>query len=155
MSATPPQIPYTVRRIVKWGECDPAGIVYTPRFLDWVIEAAESFFAEAVGVDWFQLNQTYGLGSPSVSTKIDFRKPIQYGQPFTIEVLVRKLTRSTITYVMRGRDEPGDLCFEAELVSCIIDHKRMKSVTIPDHIRQPILDYQAATAAIVEGNASA
>jgi 4-hydroxybenzoyl-CoA thioesterase len=146
-----PLIPYIIRRTVKWGECDPAGIVYTPRFLDWILEAAESFFADIVGVDWFQLNQRDGLGSPSVSTKIDFRKPIKHGDPFSICVLVRKLTRSTITYVMRGRNGAGELCFEAELVSCIIDHRKMKSVSIPDHIRQPILDYQAATAAILKG----
>lgn len=147
--------PYIVRRIVKWGECDPAGIVYMPRFLDWVLEAAESFFADVVGVDWFQLNKRYGLGSPSVSTKLDFRKPIQFGQPFTIEVLVLRLGRSTITYAMRGRNEAGELCFEAELVSCIVDHSRMKSVNIPDHIRQPIMAYQAATAAILEKDTAA
>ncbi|HEX6957407.1 MAG TPA: thioesterase family protein [Ferrovibrio sp.] len=153
MSAPPN--PYTVRRIVKWGECDPAGIVYTPRFLDWVLEAAESFFAEVVGVDWFQLNQKYGLGSPSVSVKLDFRKPIQFGQPFTIEVLVRRLSRSTITYAMRGRNGAHELCFEAELVSCIVNHAQMKSVAIPDDIRQPILAYQAATAAVLEKDAAA
>ena len=153
MSGQP--IPYTVRRIVKWGECDPAGIVYTPRFLDWVLEAAESFFAEVVGVDWFQLKQTHGLGSPSVSTTIDFRKPIKHGEPFTIEVLVKKLSRSTITYAMRGRNGAGELCFAAELVSCIIDAARVKSVSIPDVIRQPILDYQAATAALLEGDITA
>lgn len=149
MSGLP--IPYTVRRTVKWGECDPAGIVYTPRFLDWVLEAAESFFADIVGVDWFHLNQRDGLGSPSVSTRIDFHKPIKHGEPFTIEVLVRRLSRSTITYAMRGRNGAGELCFSAELVSCIIDNARMKSVTIPDHIRTKITDYQAATAALLEG----
>lgn len=149
MSALP--IPYTIRRTVKWGECDPAGIVYTPRFLDWILEAAESFFADVVGVDWFHLNQRDGLGSPSVSTRIDFHKPIKHGEPFTIEVLVRKLSRSTITYTMRGRNGAGELCFSAELVSCIIDNARMKSVSIPDAMRARITEYQAATAALLEG----
>src|SRR5690606_36713137 len=111
-----------------------------------------SFFADIVAVDWFQISQRNGLGSTSVRTKIDFRKPIKRGDPFSISVVLRKLTRSTITYVRRGRNGAGELCFEAELVSCIIDHRKMKSVSIPDHIRQPILDYQAATAAILEGD---
>lgn len=149
MSGQP--IPYTVRRVVKWGECDPAGIVYTPRFLDWVLEAAESFFAEIIGVDWFQLKTTHGLGSPSVSTTLEFRKPITHGEPFTIEVLVRRVSRSTITYAMRGRNAAAELCFRAELVSCIVDAQKVKSVTIPDAIRQPILNYQTATAALLEG----
>ncbi len=28
--------PFVVRRRVKWGECDPAGVVYTPSFSEYV-----------------------------------------------------------------------------------------------------------------------
>ncbi|MGA8291299.1 MAG: hypothetical protein WB820_02120, partial [Rhodoplanes sp.] len=34
---------FTVRRIVNWGDCDPAGIVYTPRVLDYVCETIDAF----------------------------------------------------------------------------------------------------------------
>ena len=32
--------PLTVRRRVRWGECDPAGVVYTATFADYAISAA-------------------------------------------------------------------------------------------------------------------
>lgn len=31
------QLPFVVRRRVKWGECDPAGVVYTVTFSEYVI----------------------------------------------------------------------------------------------------------------------
>lgn len=37
--------PLVIRRRVKWGDCDPAGVVYTPMFSEYVISAAELFTA--------------------------------------------------------------------------------------------------------------
>ncbi len=39
--------PVKVRRRVRWGECDPAQVVYTPRFADY-LAAAYSWFARLV-----------------------------------------------------------------------------------------------------------
>jgi acyl-CoA thioester hydrolase len=36
-------LPFTVRRRVKWGECDPAKVVYTVTFSEYVISVAELF----------------------------------------------------------------------------------------------------------------
>ena len=38
------ELPLVVRRRVKWGECDPAGVVYTVSFSEYVISAAELFY---------------------------------------------------------------------------------------------------------------
>jgi len=35
-------IPLVIRRRVKFGDCDPAGVVYTVTFGEYVISAAES-----------------------------------------------------------------------------------------------------------------
>ncbi len=36
-------LPFTVTRTVKRGDCDPAGIIYTPRVLDYAMEALEAW----------------------------------------------------------------------------------------------------------------
>ncbi|MBP6819512.1 thioesterase family protein [Ferrovibrio sp. MS7] len=145
----PPYSPdrlFAIERVVQWGEADPAGIVYTTQFLDYVIETVESFWREQIGCSWYHLHKRHNLGSPTVSSKLDFQKPLRAADPFTVELRIPRLTRSTITFHIVGRNAAGESCFTGELVSCIIDDQAVRSVTIPDWIRQPIEAYRTATA---------
>ncbi len=40
---------FVVQRRVRWGECDPAEVVYTPQFAHYVVAAVDDFFQEVVG----------------------------------------------------------------------------------------------------------
>ncbi|MBP7065580.1 thioesterase family protein [Ferrovibrio sp.] len=142
-----PDRPFTVARVVQWGEADPAGIVYTTQFLDYVMETVEAFWRERIGVSFYQLHQQHHLGSPTVSSRLDFQKPLRSGEAFTVELRIPRLSRSTITFSILGRNLAGEGCFTGELVSCIIDDQKVRSVAIPDWIRQPIETYRAATGA--------
>ena len=55
---------FTQTRVIKWGECDPAGIVYTPRILDYAMETVEAWYRDVLGVPWVKLNAELHLGSP-------------------------------------------------------------------------------------------
>ncbi len=33
--------PFSIKRMVRWGDCDPAGIVYSPRVFDNAVETVE------------------------------------------------------------------------------------------------------------------
>ena len=57
--------PFSVRRTVIWGDCDPAGIVYTPRVLDYAMEILEAWYREVLGVSWLKLNREMGMGAPT------------------------------------------------------------------------------------------
>jgi len=140
-----PDHPYTQNRVVQWGECDPAGMVYTTQFLDYVMETVEGFFRDVIGFGFLEMHKKHGYGSPTISTKLDFQKPLRGGDPFMVELRIAKLSRSTITYDIKGRNKAGEVCFTGAHVSCIIDEKIVKSVEIPDVIRAPIERYIAAT----------
>ena len=51
---------FTVRRIVNWGDCDPAGIVYTPRVLDYACETIDAFLREELNASWWQVSGRAG-----------------------------------------------------------------------------------------------
>lgn len=150
-----PDRPYKISRIVGWGDCDPAGIVYTPRFLDWSMEAAEGFWRDIIGADWYALRTQHGMGSPSVSIHMEFQKPLAAGESFDVEVRIPKLSRATITFALTGRNKAGESCFTTELVSCVIDAKAFRSATIPDKFREPVARYIAATASSAPGDTAA
>ncbi len=76
MDAAPPSDPetgpFTFTRRVKWGDCDPAGIIYTPRVLDYAMEILEAWYREVVGVPWLALMRDKSLGVPTVRAELDF-----------------------------------------------------------------------------------
>jgi len=74
------------RHLIEWGECDPAGIVYYPRYFALFDHATTLLISRASGLNKFQLLRTYGMvGYPMVDTQAKFHKPNRYGDEVTIE----------------------------------------------------------------------
>ena len=137
-------VPFVLRRRVQWGETDPAGIVYTARFLDYAVEAAEAWFSATVGYDWFKLNRELGIGSPMAHASLDFLQPLFPAEDFTLTVLVEAFGRSSITLRIAGRNLKGETCFQAKLVPVLIDPAKLKSRPMPADFAAKIAAYQQA-----------
>jgi len=81
---------FTYRRpvFVSWGDCDPAGIVFNPRFFHMFDTNTWAMFSEALGVEVPKINATYDLlGIALVDVKANFMKPAKFGD--TIEIASR------------------------------------------------------------------
>ncbi|MBM3569174.1 MAG: acyl-CoA thioesterase [Alphaproteobacteria bacterium] len=134
---------YVHRRVVAWGDCDPARIVYTPKFLDYALEAAEALFARLVGVDWYRLNLERGQGQPLVHADLDFVSAARPGDRLLLAVRIAALSRATLTYRVEARLAKGGRCFDATLVSVLIDTRRFKSISWPKDYRRRLAAYAA------------
>ncbi|WP_374634235.1 acyl-CoA thioesterase [Ferrovibrio sp.] len=140
-----PDHPFYAARIVQWGECDPAGMVYTTQFLDYVMETLEAFWRQVVGFDFQQLHLRHGLGAPTVSSHLDFQHALKAGEPFRVELRIKEIRRATIRFDFRGVNQAGIVCFSADHVSCIVNAAKLKSESVPPFIREPMQAYQQAT----------
>ncbi len=143
--ATPDAFPraYVQRRIVKWGECDPFGIVYTPRILDYALEAAEGWYRDVVGVPWSALNAERRMGSPTVHAAIDFLRPVVCDQSLALKLRVTELGRSTVVFQIAGDSGASAAVshFRVRLKICLIDLTRLRPVAMPDDFRARILAF--------------
>ncbi len=148
VDATPPSEknshPFTVTRTVKWGDCDPAGIIYTPRVLDYAMEILEVWYREVVGVSWLTLNRERSMGVPTVRAELDFLAAPQPDQDMVLDLLVEDLGRSSITILVTGRDRAGKAYFRAKLISCFITRPAFKPTAIPPEFRDRIQAYRKA-----------
>jgi 4-hydroxybenzoyl-CoA thioesterase len=73
------------RVTVRFGDCDPAGIVFFPNFLRWMDEASLEFFRSCGVPPWNQLVRTRGIvGTPVLEIHTKFNKSATFGE--TIEV---------------------------------------------------------------------
>jgi 4-hydroxybenzoyl-CoA thioesterase len=101
-------IAWHTTRIVRFGHCDPAGIVYYPRFLDLVHEAKEDWFRVALGWPFAHFIGDLGLGFPIVHLDAEFRVPSRLGDELDVALTVPNLGGSSmhLHYERPGRRQP-------------------------------------------------
>jgi 4-hydroxybenzoyl-CoA thioesterase len=129
---------------IRWGDCDPAGIVYFPRFFERFHDAMERWFGEALGLPYDHLITSRRLGLPAVHTEADFRVPCRFGERLVVELRVGKLGRSSIELGYRvmvdGESEPRltgrTVCALMDLDPARPSHAR--AVPWPDELRARI-----------------
>jgi 4-hydroxybenzoyl-CoA thioesterase len=101
MTATEPVSPpsgFTVTRdlVVEWGHCDPAGIVFNPRFFEFFDWSTALLMEAVTGHPKARMLAHYGLvGIPLVATEAKFLHPARYGDRATIESTVVEVGRSS------------------------------------------------------------
>ena len=96
----------TARRI-EWGECDPAGIVFYPRFFAMFDNATTLLFSAALGMTKYQFLAKYDCaGYPMVDTRARFLVPARFGDDVTIETSITEIKRSSfqITHLLKKAD---------------------------------------------------
>ena len=81
--------------LIEWGDCDPAGIVYYPRYSVFFDNAANALMAK-VGLPKHEVMERYQLfGMPMVETRVKFSIPSRWGERVVIESRVEEWRRSS------------------------------------------------------------
>lgn len=80
---------------VEWGDCDPAGIVYYPRFFE-MFDSCTSALFESAGFPKQEMLAEYGLaGIPMVETSAKFFVPSSFGDTVTVESRILEWGKSS------------------------------------------------------------
>lgn len=119
---------------VSWGDCDPAGILYTPKVFEYCTRLLEEWFGEVAGITWAGLI-AQGLGAPMVHAECDFISPMAVGSELVVTLALERLGTTSLTFSFEGRGGDGTLRFRASLVSCFMNRAEAKAVPIPEAIR--------------------
>jgi 4-hydroxybenzoyl-CoA thioesterase len=81
---------------IEWGDCDPAGIVFFPRYFAMFDSCTTALFSQALGMSKFKLFKHYRFaGYPMVDTRARFLSPARFGDDVTIETAVTEIKRSS------------------------------------------------------------
>ena len=124
--------------LIEWGHCDPAGIVFNPRFFEWFDACTAGLFA-LVGLPKPQLIKTYGIvGIPLVETRARFIMPSKFGDMVTIESSITGFKRSSFE-VEHKLFNAGALAVEGYETRVWVgrhpdDPSRIKSQAIPQEV---------------------
>src|SRR5215207_7038738 len=81
---------------IEWGHCDPAGIVFYPRYFEIFDASTTALFERALGMTKFQFLKHYDfVGYPMVDTRAKFAIPTRFGDDVVVESTISELRRSS------------------------------------------------------------
>jgi 4-hydroxybenzoyl-CoA thioesterase len=87
---------FTRKLTIEWGHCDPAGIVFNPRFFEFFDWSTALLIQAALGMAKLDLVAAYGIvGIPLVDTRANFLAPSRVGDEIEIASCVTTIGRSS------------------------------------------------------------
>ncbi len=124
---------------IEWGDCDPAGIVYFPRYVEY-FDACTMHLFEAAGLPKAEMLKTYNMaGVPMVDLRARFLIPSSFGEDVEVESTVSAWKRSSFDVhhkLFRG-EELAVEGFETRVwtVHDPASPGRLKSLPVPDEVK--------------------
>ncbi len=134
---------YTRLIQIEFNHCDPAGIVFYPRYFEMTNSVVENFFADVVGRSFAQMHRGAQNGVPTVALTATFVAPSRLGDKVVFAIKVLAVGRSSVSLAISGVCE-GELRLRADLTLVWID--KMKSAPWPAAMRAALLGYWEADA---------
>ncbi len=129
---------FTNTRIVRieWGDCDPAGIIYYPRYFEIFDASTSALFEAALGITKNQMFKTLAFtGWPLVHTQARFLKPTRFGDDVTVVSSI-KFGRSSfeIDHKLSVNGEPCAECSEKRVWTTRDAQGHLKSHPVPEQV---------------------
>ena len=125
---------------VRFGDCDPAGIVFYPNFHRWMDAASLDFFMQCGVPPWRELAKTRGIvGTPLLEVSTRFVNAATYVETLDIETTVVEWRPRV--FIQRHRVTRGEtlICEGRETRAFVrrdIDNPdRLRAIPIPEDIR--------------------
>lgn len=134
---------------VRFRHCDPAGIVFTPRYFDILNETVERFFVERLGIDYYALIGERKLGLGYATAACDFLQPNRMGDVLDVAVLVERVGGASYTLALPVL-KSGTEVARGRLVTVTTSLETHRSCAIPDDLRAALLAYHEACRPVLE-----
>jgi acyl-CoA thioesterase FadM len=132
-------MPFITTRTVLFGDCDPAGIVYTPRIAYFVIEAIHEFLSHRLGGEGLRKLFAMGILPPARAFSVEFLSPMTWDEVIDIEVRSEAPGTTSFGFTVEGRQASGEVTFCATMTQVCIDPESKQPIALPDALRQALL----------------
>lgn len=134
------------RRQISWGDTDSARIVYTARVSHFALEAIEGWFIDRLGVGFYDMDAPHGFGTPFVHMDIDFRSRMTPHDRLATRVLLEKVGRSSLHFMLESRAEgDGRICWSGRFVCACVRTDSYEPIAVPEQFA-PVVAAELALA---------
>jgi len=120
---------------VRYGECDPQGVVFNAHYFAYFDIALTELWREALG--GYRAMMDEGVDLVVAEATARYKAPARFDDELDLEVeVIRAGTTSMATSLRIRRD--GELLVEGEMVHVFIDRAALTKTPIPDRIRSAL-----------------
>ncbi|MDF3060661.1 MAG: acyl-CoA thioesterase [Microvirga sp.] len=126
---------------VRFSHCDPAGIVYFPRYFDIINGVVEDWFAGALGLPHHHFIRDRRIGLGPAHAEADFMKPGFLADELVFAVLVDRIGNSSLALSVHGHrgGEPVLAARMTIVTTSLVEHR---AIRIPDDLRAALEAYR-------------
>lgn len=135
---------HDMRVEIGFKHCDPAGIVFYPRYAEMVNDTVEHWFKHGLGVDFDSLHRVRRIAIPTVKLSFNFMSPSRLGEVLISTLRVEETGRSSVALVVDFAGEEGRPRLRAEVKFVFVGMESMKSLEIPSDLKLSIESYRSS-----------
>ncbi|GJD59457.1 acyl-CoA thioesterase [Methylobacterium dankookense] len=128
---------------VRFSHCDPAGIVYFPRWFDLMNGVVEDGFGEALGLDYRGFHQARGIGLGYAHAEADYVSPGFWDDRLHVFVRIERIGGGSLALALTAYRGEAPV-FAACLVIVTTSLETRCAIPLPDDLRATAERYRAA-----------
>jgi Predicted thioesterase len=132
------EAPFVVRRTVRWADCDPAGVVYTGRFNEYLLGAVMHFMSH---IGFAPDSREAGIGLPCKHMSLTFHVSLYPGDVVDMRIGVKEIRQHTFDLVAAAHLLDGRLAFEGTFSPVCIRSDVRERTAIPEALRSALTPY--------------
>lgn len=122
---------FRCQKLIRFAHCDPAGIVFYPRYIELCVEAVEDWFTHGLGVSFWALHKEHRLGIPAVHLDVNFITPSRHGDQLNFLLSVARIGNSSMTLDVIVECD-GQRRFRERITVVMVSLDTMRSVPITE-----------------------
>ncbi len=126
-------------RLIRFSDCDPAGIVFYPQYFVMFNGLVEDWFNEGLGIGYQRTVIERRIGLPTVHLEADFKAVSAMGDRVMLVLDVERMGGRSLTLLLRclGRDDSSvRMTMRQVIVTTSLDTHR--AVDIPADLREAV-----------------
>lgn len=138
---------FRLSRQVEFNHCDPAGMVFYPRYFEMISATIERFLADAIDYGWSSMGVVKnGMGTPMGQIEVRFANPSYLGEWLDLDLTLARFGTASATFNIRCSSK-GEPRFNCEATIIHAHTGGGKSAAWPEKVRARMVAYRPASAA--------
>lgn len=136
MNDTAPK--FTRERLIRFSDCDPAGIVFYPQYFVMLNGLVEDWFNDELGIGYAALILERRIGLPTVRLEVDFQAVSRLGDHVELSLQIDRLGGRSLTLALEVSGADGGLRMRMRQVLVTTSLVTHRALDIPSDIRAAI-----------------
>ena len=130
--------PFVHRLRVRFGECDPQGIVFNANYVSYVDVALTELWRQAFGSYGAMVER--GIDMVVAELNVEFRAPARFDEEIEIALAIERLGETSMTTALDLRRD-GEMVVHGRIRHVFVDAQSWEKMAAPDWVRARLEPY--------------